>query len=105
MTTLHVAAGEGRIVTNAGGSAIVYAGKPLNAESITTSGTSAQSSALASSGQKGRLFARCFAVDSAHYVVAGPDETASATNGYYVDSGGFIDLEIGPGDKIAAITA
>lgn len=109
MATLHVSVTRGRLIASAGGSSqVLYDGGPVIAEALTTSGTAASTSTIgtattASKQQQGTLVARCNAVDAAHYVrVSG---AASATNAYYVPSGGWIEIAIGPGLEISAMTA
>ena len=91
MSTMHVTFSAAM-----GGSAPVYANGPAASEAVTTSGTPASSTITARSGQ----FARITAVDAALYVTG--NGTASATNGYYVASGTFID--IGPMPQGATIS-
>ena len=105
MATLHVSIAAVRALGPDGATGVVYDGAPIVAESLTTSTTSASTTATGSTTVKARQVARCMAVDSAHYVTTGSAPTASATAGYYVPSGSFIDIAIAPGHKVAARTA
>ena len=92
---MHVTFGQAM-----GGTAPVLSPRPRIAESVTTSGTSASSSAAAKNGE----FARVKAIDAALYVAC--VATAAATNGYYLAAGEQIDL--GPlvaGDVVSGIEA
>lgn len=105
MPTLHVAFFRAKVVADGGADFVLPPSAPIVAEALTTSGTSAATTATAGTASaNGTLVARCSATDAAHYVVAGAAPTASATNGYWVPSGGVIDISVAPGDKIAART-
>lgn len=74
---------------------------PIGSQTLTTSGTSAQSAANVGGGAVARLFS-----DTAHWVTVGSNPTATSTNGFYVPANQFFDLDLGSvTDKIAAITA
>jgi hypothetical protein len=107
MATLHVSVCRARLIAGAGASQVIYDGAPVIAAALTTSGTAASTTTLAAATtttkqQQGTLVARCGSVDSDHYVrVSG---TASATNAYYVPMGSWIEIAIGPGLEISAVT-
>lgn len=107
MATLHVSVCRARLISGAGASQVLYDGAPVISAALTTSGTAASTTTLAAATtttkqQQGTLIARCCSVDSGHYVrVSG---TAAATNAYYVPSGGSIEIAIGPGLEISAVT-
>lgn len=95
MSSMHVTFGGAN-----GGGVPVLARRPRIAETVTTSGSSASSTAAAEDSD----FARVTAVDAALYVAAG--SSVSAATGYYVPSGTSVD--IGPlqlGDVISGIEA
>jgi hypothetical protein len=107
MATLHVSVCRARLIAGSGASQVLYDGAAIIAAALTTSGTAASTSTLAaatttSKNPQGTLIARCCSVDSGHYVrVSG---TASATNAYYVPSGSCVEIAIGPGLEISAVT-
>lgn len=107
MATLHVAVCVVSGVNDNSADAVVYPGAPVIAEALTTSGTAASTTTLATTsataGKQGSLVARCYAVSADHYVRAGG--TASATNAYFVGFGSYIDIELPPGSEISAVTA
>lgn len=72
--------------------------EPIKSETVTTSGTSAQSGANPS-GAIVQLFS-----DAAHYVDVGSDPTATAANGVYVPASTLYHIAVPDGVKIAAIT-
>lgn len=83
------------------GSQYGVAKSPSGTTTITTSGTTAKSSA-----NTGSAIAVVFS-DAAHYVNVGPSAsvTASATNGLYVPANTEREFALNSGDEIAAITA
>lgn len=90
MATLYVS-WIGGVVSNC-------AQEPVKSETVTTSGTSAQSGANPA-GAVVQLFS-----DAAHYVDVGSDPTATAANGVYVPANQVYHLSVPNGAKIAAIT-
>ena len=68
-------------------------------EALTSSGTSAATTATALEGQ----FARVAPVDGGVYVTAGAAPTAVTAQGFYVASGSVLDLAVRAGDKIAVV--
>lgn len=78
------------------------AGDPLGSETVTTSGTSAQSAA----NTEGAVVASLYST-AAHYVTVGNDPTAAAANSFYLPASTvmWLDLRANLTDKIAAITA
>lgn len=80
-----------------------FVGKePISATTITTSGSTAKTSAAAPDGAS---IAVVFS-DAAHYVNTGPQAsvTAAASNGMYVPANVERHIAINPGDGVAAIT-
>lgn len=77
-------------------------GDPIGAETVTTSGTSAQGAVNTDGAVVASLWS-----DAAHYVTVGDDPTAAATNSFYLPASTLVwlDLRANLSDKIAAITA
>jgi hypothetical protein len=78
-------------------------GTPISSETVTASGTSAQSGTTPANARIVRI--RATANDRFAY---GSNPTATATagaNGHYIGSGDIIDLDAVSGNKIAVITA
>lgn len=89
-------------VSYLGGVQFGVAKDPISATTITTSGSTAKTSAAAPASA-------CIAVvvsDAAHYVNVGPQAsvTAAASNGMYVPANVERHIAINPGDGVAAIT-
>lgn len=77
-------------------------GRLISSETITTSGTSAQSGTPPSNA----AVARCEATTAAVRVANGvASPVASPTNGAYLAAGAWIDIGVASGTKIAAINA
>lgn len=76
-------------------------GRLIASETISISGTSAQSGAVPA----GAALARCSATETCRISNASASPTASATGGVYLEGGQSIDLDVNPGDRIAGITA
>lgn len=72
---------------------------PMKSEVVTTSGTSAQSTA----NTNGALVAMLFS-DAAHYVTIGSNPTAAAGTSVYLPAGVPLWLRLAMGAKLAAIT-
>lgn len=70
-------------------------------EALTTSGTSAATTATA---PRGAEYAICTSLDAGHYVTVGSSPTATAANGICVMTGAYQVLPVSFGDKIAAKT-
>ena len=89
------------IISYYGGVQNGCAASPLFTETVTTSGTSAQGTAIAKGGVVASLYST-----AAHYFAVGANPTAAATNSGYLPASTvmWIDLDT-LGDKIAAITA
>lgn len=110
MATLHVSVSKARVIAGGnGGEQVLYSPAPIISAALTTSGTAASTTTIAAAtaatkDQQGKIIARCNSVDAAHYV-NGSGNTASATAGYYVPSGAWIDIAIGPNVEISAVTA
>lgn len=87
-------------VSYLGGVEYSVAKNPMGTTTITTSGTSAKSSA-----NKGASIAIVHS-DAAHYVAIGPSAsvTASAANGTYVPANTEREFALKFGDEVAAIT-
>lgn len=77
------------------------ASEPLKSETVTTSTSSAQSSANSNGAAVASLWS-----DTAHYVAIGSNPTATATNGFYLPASTlfWLDLRDNLSDKFAAIT-
>ncbi len=109
MATLHVSISKARLIAGGnGGEQVLYSPAPVISAALTTSASAASTSTIAAATsatkeQQGKLIARCNSVDAAHYVNAGG--TASATAGYYVPTGAWIDIAVSPGAEISAVTA
>jgi hypothetical protein len=107
MATMHVSVCRARLIAGAGASQVIYDGAPVIAAALSTSGTAASTTTLAAATsatkqQQGTLIARCISVDAGHYVrVSG---TAAATNAYHVPTGAVLEIAIGPGLEISAVT-
>lgn len=80
-----------------GGAVLNCAVDPVKGETVTTSGTSAQSG-VNPGGRVAQLYS-----DTAHYVMTGSDPTASADNGLYVPANAIYWLSVGSRQRIAAI--
>jgi hypothetical protein len=72
---------------------------PCGSQSLTTSGTSAQSSGNTNGAAAVMLYST-----AAHWFVTAADPTATATNGAYLPASTPIWVKVGMGEKIAAIT-
>lgn len=72
---------------------------PVASETVTTSGTSAQSGANANWGVVAMLYS-----SAAHYFTVGANPTAAAGNSCYLPANTALWVAIGPEEKIAAIT-
>jgi hypothetical protein len=81
-----------------GGAVLNCAVDPIKSETVTTSGTSAQSGA-----NPGARVAQLRS-DAAHYVTTGGDPTATAGKSVYVPANETYYLAVGSNQKIAAIT-
>jgi hypothetical protein len=104
--TIHVSVAKVIPIANNSSGTPLYKGVPLVAASLSTSGTAASTTTLvagvgAVSGSD--VVCRISSVDAAHYVRIGG--TVSATNGYYVPQGGFIELVMETAAEVSAITA
>ena len=88
------------IISYYGGVTNQCAAIPLGSETVTTSGTSAQSGANDDFGAVASLFST-----TAHYVTSGSDPTATAANGVYLPASTLVWLDLTNGHKFAAITA
>lgn len=90
------------VIAGAGKSGIpIYWGKPVTSETITSSGTSAQSTIQATNnGQIARVCG-----DGNVYVNVGTNPTAAIGSVWFLPSGQPIDLLLDIGDKIAVIDA
>lgn len=72
---------------------------PMGTQALTTSGTSAQSTANTNGASVAMLFS-----DVAHYVTEGSDPTATTANSVLVPGGVPIWLRLTMGHKLAALT-
>lgn len=79
---------------------LVLKGSFSRSESITSSGTSAQSTITA---KRGETVVRVAATDGAIAVNAGANPTATLASGIAIPSGGFEYISVAEGDKIAVI--
>lgn len=82
-----------------GGVADECARSPLGSEVVTTSATSAQSTANPEGGIVAMLFS-----DTAHYIAEGANPTAAAGSGVYLPASTALWLSVKGGYKLAAIT-
>lgn len=97
MATAYVS--FGKMATNDGDQqGPVIRGAPSLTETVTTSATSAQSSAAPSTGIV------IIYSDTAHYVTVGDNPTATASNGWYVPANQLFDIKVKAGEKLAFIT-
>ncbi|WP_230280265.1 hypothetical protein [Croceicoccus sp. Ery15] len=90
------------IISYYGGVSNHCASSPLKSETVTTSGTSAQSTANTSGAAVASLFS-----DTAHYFTIADNPTASAANGVYLPANTlvWVDLRDALTAKFAAVTA
>jgi hypothetical protein len=97
MSTMHVS--WVKIASGFTGQALNIVRAISSAQAVTTSGTSAQSSA----GPTGITNVLVSAVDADLYVAFGSNPTAAPTTGIFVRTGQTHLLEVASGDKIAGI--
>lgn len=97
MATAYVSFGK-MATTDGDQQGPVVSGAPFFSETVTTSGTSAQSAASPESG-----VAVIFSA-AAHYVTVGADPTATSANSWYQPAGQRIEIKVKAGDKLAFIT-
>ena len=97
MATAYISFGKMATTANDQGGPVV-SGAPDLTETVTTSGTSAQSSAAPSTG-----VAVVFS-SAAHYVTVGDNPTATTANGWYVPAAQLFDIKVKAGEKLAFIT-
>ena len=106
MATVHVSVARVTQVTQGGYGQPLYSGSPIVAASLTTSGTAASTSTLSAAigtqGNGNGVVARISSIDANHYVCIGG--TASATTGYFVPTGTYIEI-VTSGGEVSAITA
>lgn len=88
------------IISYFGGADKYCAYDPIGSETVTTSGSNAQSTANTKSGTVAKIQS-----DTAHYVKDGADPTAAAGTGVYLAANEILWLRLNRGYKIGAITA
>ena len=93
------------ILSYLGGASKGVAYDIIGSETVTTSGTSAQSAAFPIEAE----IVQVYCVDAAHYVKMGANPTASATAGFYVPAATVREFKLKAGMgvsgyKLAAIT-
>lgn len=90
------------IISYYGGVSNQCASSPILSETVTTSGTSAQSAANTAGAAVASLFS-----DAAHYFTIGDNPTAAAANSVYLPASTlvWVDLKDAVTAKFAAITA
>lgn len=82
------------------GQAQLFTGNPFSTEAVTTSGTSAATTAAAPTEGVARI-----TMGAAGYIVIGASPTATATTGWYAAEAETIELCVVTGDKVAIIDA
>lgn len=108
MATVHITVGQVTGVSTAGASMPVARSVPISADTMTSSGTSAQSSITASTGSLSRqaAFWSITVTGGNVFVAFGPDPTAASDTGHLLIDGTTRDFAVtASSEKIAVIDA
>lgn len=97
MATAYVTFGKPATTEN-DSPAPIYQGDTTASETVTTSGTSAQTTGTSDGVGVATIFCA-----SALYALAGSNPTVTATNGRYIPANLPIDIRVEDGDKVALI--